>query len=159
MNRRNLYYYQTPLGKVAIAEENGQLTNLWFEGYFPTNEDTWVVQETEILREAGCQLQKYFEGQRREFDLPLGLKGTEFMQAVWEALRTIPYGETRSYRDISEMIERPKAYRAVGQANNRNPLPIFIPCHRVIGADGNLVGYGGGLVIKEFLLKLEQESE
>ena len=97
------------------------------------------------------------EGKRKEFTLPLAPVGTEFMIRVWKSLCAIPYGETRSYKEIAESIGNKKASRAVGLANNRNPIPIFIPCHRVIGANGKLVGYGGGLHIKSFLLKLEME--
>lgn len=108
-----------------------------------------------LLKKAVKQLDEYFAGKRKKFDLPLSMKGTEFQQKVWEALRAIPYGETRSYGDIAKAIGKPKAARAVGMANNRNPVSIIVPCHRVIGANGSLVGYGGGLKAKEFLLKLE----
>ena len=100
---------------------------------------------------------EYLEGKRREFDLPLAPAGTEFMLRVWKALQDIPYGETRSYKDIATMAGNSKACRAVGMANNRNPISIFIPCHRVIGANGVLVGYGGGLDKKTFLLDLEKK--
>ncbi|CDE23966.1 methylated-DNA--protein-cysteine methyltransferase [Amedibacillus dolichus CAG:375] len=102
------------------------------------------------------QLQEYFDGLRKEFTLPLVLEGTAFQKKVWTALCKIPYGETRSYQDIARMIDQPKACRAVGMANNRNPIVIVIPCHRVIGKNKTLVGYGGGLKRKEYLLKLEK---
>ena len=103
-------------------------------------------------------MQEYFNGERTTFDLPLQPSGTEFMHAVWQALADIPYGTTVSYKDIAIAIDHPKAYRAVGMANNRNPLPIFIPCHRVIAANGKMCGYGAGIPIKEYLLQLERNN-
>ena len=108
-----------------------------------------------LLKKAVKQLDEYFAGRRKEFNLPLSMKGTAFQKKVWAALQEIPYGETRSYGDIAKAIGKPKAARAVGMANNRNPVSIIVPCHRVIGSNGSLVGYGGGLKAKEFLLKLE----
>ncbi|MGO8985925.1 MAG: methylated-DNA--[protein]-cysteine S-methyltransferase [Terriglobales bacterium] len=105
------------------------------------------------------ELDEYFAGQRREFSLPLDLRGTEFQRKCWKALLEIPYGESRSYRDIAQAIGHPKAYRAVGMANNRNPVAIIVPCHRVIASSGSLCGYGGGLDIKRKLLDLEQGAE
>jgi len=109
-----------------------------------------------ILQQAERQLTAYFEGRRQTFDIPLDAQGTEFQQAVWQALRTIEYGTTRSYADIARQIERPKAMRAVGAANGRNPISIIVPCHRVIGANGQLTGFAGGLSSKRHLLELEQ---
>jgi len=108
-----------------------------------------------VLTEAERQLATYFDGVRRTFDLPLDPQGTAFQRAVWEKLRLIPYGTTTTYRDLAAQIGRPAAVRAVGAANGRNPLPIVIPCHRVLGSDGSLTGYGGGLAIKQALLQLE----
>ena len=102
------------------------------------------------------QLEEYFAGKRKQFDLPLSLRGTEFQRQVWAALRDIPYGVTRSYGQIAQAVGRPKAVRAVGMANHRNPISIIVPCHRVVGADGSLTGYGGGLENKKFLLALER---
>lgn len=113
------------------------------------------LRETALHVEALGQLREYLAGQRRHFSLSLSPRGTPFQQQVWAALRDIPYGETRSYRQIAETVGRQKAFRAVGMANNRNPIAILIPCHRVIGADGSLVGYGGGLTLKSRLLALE----
>lgn len=110
-----------------------------------------------VLEQAAVQLREYFDGRRCSFSVPLRPMGTEFQRRVWEALQSIPYGETMSYADIAYKIGKPTACRAVGGANNRNPLPIFIPCHRVIGKDGRLVGYYGGLSAKEILLALERE--
>jgi len=109
-----------------------------------------------LLLETRRQLREYFDGSRREFTLPLDPVGSNFQQRVWRALIGIPYGETRSYQELAKALGNPKAVRAVGAANGRNPLPIVIPCHRVIGSDGKLVGYGGGLSVKKHLLDLER---
>jgi methylated-DNA-[protein]-cysteine S-methyltransferase len=108
-----------------------------------------------VLDETERQLRTYFAGERQDFDLPLDFRGTDFQRRVWHALLTIPFGETRSYRDIATQLGRPSATRAVGAANGRNPIPIVAPCHRVIGANGSLTGFGGGLENKAFLLDLE----
>ena len=108
-----------------------------------------------LLGEAATQLKAYFDGTLYRFDLPLDMRGTDFQLRVWGVLQTIPYGETRSYRQVAEAVGAPRAVRAVGAANGRNPIPILVPCHRVIGADGKLVGYGGGLPLKKMLLELE----
>jgi len=153
----NVFYYDTPIGAVGIAEANGRVTHLFFEGEaFP--EKDHIRSETPVLAEAGRQLREYFAGKRREFDLHLAPAGTEFMLRVWKALQEIPYGETRSYKEIAAAVGNSKACRAVGLANNRNPISIFIPCHRVIGSNGDLIGYGGGLDKKVFLLDLEKRQ-
>ncbi|MDR0570080.1 MAG: methylated-DNA--[protein]-cysteine S-methyltransferase [Clostridiales Family XIII bacterium] len=144
----------SPIGDLLLAEDNGALTCLKFGGDRLAPEG-YRRAETPLLAAAGAQLREYFQGKRKTFDLPLAPAGTPFMSRVWEALRDIPYGETRSYRDIAAAAGSPKAFRAVGRANNRNPLAIITPCHRVIGSDGSLVGYGGGLDVKEYLLRLE----
>ena len=145
------YSYETVLGSVTFVEEDGALlaisTHRTFEG---------IEQETPLIKEAYRQLSEYLKGERKGFDLPLLIKGTTFQQQVWKALLDIPYGETRSYKQIAVAIGNPKAVRAVGMANNRNPLLIVVPCHRVIGANGKLVGYGAGIEKKEFLLRLEK---
>lgn len=115
----------------------------------------WREGESELLERARKQLAEYFAGERRTFDLPLAPQGTEFQRAVWQALADIPYGETISYAQLATRVGKPTASRAVGAANGRNPLPIVLPCHRVIGADGSLTGFGGGLPTKQFLLRLE----
>jgi methylated-DNA-[protein]-cysteine S-methyltransferase len=117
----------------------------------------WIYNEKPFAR-ARQQLQEYFAGKREEFDLPLHVTGTEFQVQVLDELQRIPYGETTSYGDIAKRIGRPKAVRAVGAANGRNPIPIIIPCHRVIGSSGDLTGFGGGLDTKEALLRLEAEN-
>ena len=144
------------IGTVRIVECGGSISRLDlgptapFEALKNTTE-----QETPLLKEAFKQLDEYLTGKRRDFDLPLAPEGTDFQRGVWHTLQTIPYGQTRNYKQVAEAANCPKGYRAVGLANNRNPIAIFIPCHRVIGADGKMVGYGGGLPIKEALLHLE----
>ena len=122
---------------------------------------TWVKEiieknETVLLKEAIRELNEYFDGKRTSFDLQLELQGTEFQKKVWKALKEIPFGETRSYGEIAKIIGNEKACRAVGMANNKNPIAIIVPCHRVIGANGKLVGYAGGVDLKEKLLNLEK---
>jgi methylated-DNA-[protein]-cysteine S-methyltransferase len=116
-----------------------------------------LIQNNEIFNDLYRQLEEYLQGGRRDFSLSLDLRGTDFQLQVWEALSRIPYGETRSYKDLAGLIGRPKAVRAVGQANHVNPVPVVIPCHRVIGADGDLTGYGGGIPLKKQLLALEKK--
>ena len=115
-----------------------------------------LLQTTELLSMATIQLDEYFQGKRTTFSLQFKLTGTPFQLAVWKELQNIPYGQTTSYKEIAQKINKPKAYRAVGMANNKNPLPIIIPCHRVIGSNGKLIGYAGGLKLKNYLLELEK---
>lgn len=115
-----------------------------------------LLQTTELLSMATIQLDEYFQGKRTTFSLPFKLTGTPFQLAVWKELQNISYGQTTSYKEIAQKINKPKAYRAVGMANNKNPLPIIIPCHRVIGSNGKLIGYAGGLKLKNYLLELEK---
>ncbi len=152
---KNLFFYSSGLGKIGMAENGNAITNLYFQSEAIPRDA--VIYETDLLKEAGRQLQAYFSGKLRVFTLPLAPAGTDFMRSVWQSLQTIPYGETRSYQEIAQSIGNKKACRAVGQANNRNPIPIIIPCHRVIGANGKLVGYGSGLEIKAKLLELEKQ--
>ncbi len=152
-----VWQYDTPIGRITLAEEDGKITNL----SFPKEEilTEAKLEETQTLKLAAMQLIEYFSGIRQVFDMPLAPLGTPFQQTVWEALLQIPYGETISYGKLANSIGRPGAARAVGLANNRNPIPLIIPCHRVIGANGKLVGYGGGLPIKEQLLELERKNK
>lgn len=143
---------ESRIGTLTIVCDEAAITGLEFLGGEPVG---GVRKRTPLIEQAVCQLEEYMAGKRREFDLPLKPEGTEFQKKVWNALLAIPYGETRSYKDIAVSIGSPKAFRAVGSANNRNPISIIIPCHRVIGANGSLVGYGGGLPIKIELLNLE----
>ena len=143
----------TPMGTLTAVEEDGALIRLDFGKNEPAGAE---YGETGLLSETRRQMAEYFSGNRREFTLPLAPRGTAFQMKVWNALSAIPYGQTRSYRDIALQAESPKAVRAVGGANHRNPISIIIPCHRVIGANGSLTGYGGGLDKKEALLALER---
>ena len=143
---------QSPIGLLTIEETDGAITALRFGG------ETVSPPPTPLLQRAAQQLTEYFDARRRRFDLPLRPQGTAFQQAAWSALCDIPYGQTRTYAQQAAAIGRPKACRAVGMANHCNPLPLFIPCHRVIGAGGKLTGYAGGLAVKRFLLELEQAS-
>lgn len=154
---KNRFFYQTPIGMIAIEENGTSLTHLYFQSETPAGDA--ALRETALLREANRQLQEYFTGERTAFSLPFAPEGTPFQQMVWQSLCAIPYGETRSYAQIAQSVGNPRACRAVGMANHRNPLPVFVPCHRVIGANGSMVGYGGGLEIKLKLLRLESGEE
>ena len=145
-------YLNSPIGFIKITANNEAIN----EVIFVENEEE--DNPNALTQEVTNQLMEYFEGKRKVFNLPLSPIGTSFQQAVWEALCSIPYGETRSYGEIAKMIGNPKASRAVGMANNRNPISIIIPCHRVIGASGKLVGYGGGIDKKIYLLNLEKAT-
>ena len=151
-------YLDTPIGELLLAGEADGLAMIGFpKGSMRREpEPDWIFNE-KPLRAACAQLREYFAGERREFDLALKLTGTEFQVSVLEALQGIPYGETTSYGEIARRIGRPRAVRAVGAANGRNPIPIVVPCHRVIGVTGDLTGFGGGLDTKEALLRLEAE--
>ena len=143
--------FPTPLGEMCLTEEDGCITEfLWGGG---------GTDETPLLLEAQRQVTEYFAGTRKAFELPLAPNGTPFQKSVWQALRDIPYGETRSYGEIAKAVGNGKAARAVGMANHRNPIPVIIPCHRVIGADGSLTGYAGGLERKTLLLALEASNK
>jgi methylated-DNA-[protein]-cysteine S-methyltransferase len=145
--------WRSPIGRLIIAEDGRGISDVFFTvGEHTVNSEREL---TPLLRRAINELDEYFKGRRREFELPLSLDGTAFQQAVWQALTEIPYGQTRSYGEIAAAIGNPRACRAVGMANNRNPVAIIIPCHRVIGSDGSPVGYAGGTDIKERLLELE----
>lgn len=141
----------TPLGKMFLQGDDRYITALRFG---EAEEDC----PSPVLRMAEMQLEEYFSGSRTEFDLPLNPEGTEFQKSVWKALCEIPYGETATYGEIAAKIGNPGACRAVGMANNRNPIAIIVPCHRVVGAGGSLTGYAGGLDKKDFLLKLEKKG-
>lgn len=139
--------FQTPLGVMCVTEKNGSLVSFdWEEG---------GTDDCPVLIEAEKQVNEYFTGKRRSFDLPLAPVGTPFQHSVWNALLEVPYGEMQTYAQIARRINSPKAFRAVGMACNRNPLPVFIPCHRIIGSSGQLTGYAGGLDRKKLLLDLE----
>jgi methylated-DNA-[protein]-cysteine S-methyltransferase len=148
------YIYSYKFCNLFIIEENACICGVYFKKEkIPKNIEK---SETPLIKKAAKQLDEYFNGKRKTFDLPIVMHGTDFQVLVWEALKTIPYGETRSYGQLAAMIGNPKASRAVGMANNRNPISIIVPCHRVIGHDGSLTGYAGGLELKQKLLKLEK---
>ncbi len=136
----------------AIVDSGGAVVRI---GFGVLDVEGSALSPTALTNEAATQLMEYFAGKRRTFSLPLAPKGTPFQKEVWQALSSIPYGQTRSYADIAAQVGRPKAFRAVGMANNRNPIPIVIPCHRVVGSSGDMVGYAYGTKIKRYLLELE----
>ena len=145
--------YYTGLGDIYLEQKNNAISCLCFqrkESFIQEN-----CNETPLLKQAFYQINEYLNGNRKFFNLPLSLNGTSFQKNVWKELCNIPYGETVSYKFIAEKISKPLAYRAVGMANHKNPIPIIIPCHRVIGSGGKLVGYAGGLDIKTKLLNIE----
>lgn len=149
--------YESPVGTLTLAASDEGLHAIEFpENRHPVKgREIWQSGDHALLQAAREQLRAYFDGQLQAFDLPLAPRGTEFQLRVWHALRAIPYGVTCSYLDIARAIGKPSATRAVGAANGRNPLPIVVPCHRVIGANGSLTGFGGGVPTKRFLLALE----
>lgn len=148
----DFYQVSTPLGGMALASEGDFITHL----YLPSSPTPRLASHpTPLLLEGKRQLLEYLSGQRKVFDLPLNPYGTPFQKRVWQALKAIPWGETRTYRDIAQAVDSPRGFRAVGMANHHNPIPIFIPCHRVVGSDGSLTGYAGGLELKKALLTLE----
>jgi methylated-DNA-[protein]-cysteine S-methyltransferase len=153
----NAIVHDSPIGLLTLVSDGASLVGLHFEG--------WGIPEGAertpdvVLTTAARQLDAYFAGRLKAFDLPLAPAGTVFQRRVWDALRAIPFGETRSYGQLATAIGKPSAMRAVGAANGSNPIVIVVPCHRVIGADGSLTGFGGGLERKKFLLSLEQGQE
>ena len=147
----------TPIGTLTVAGHGEGITHVLFQGEEAPRDLRNLREEKSGAPERACrQLEEYFAGARRVFDVPLDPSGTPFMREAWDRLAAIPWGETRSYGQVAADMGRPKAARAVGLANNRNPIPIFIPCHRVVGSTGKLTGYRGGLRAKELLLELEQ---
>ena len=151
-------YYDSPLGQILLVASDAALTGLHFadEKYYPAIASEWLRQpDAKIILRARKQLDDYFAGTRKQFDLPVDPAGTAFQRGVWRALQKIPYGVTANYGAVAKRIGKPSASRAVGAANGRNPISIVIPCHRVIGANGDLTGYAGGMDRKEALLRLE----
>lgn len=149
----NYFCYDTEIGKIKISEKDGKIIGLGFSEYKKEDE---VKKETESIKKAYTQLEEYLSGKRTDFDIEIEMMGTEFQKKVWKELLNIPYGETRSYKDIAIAIKNEKACRAVGNANNKNPIAIIVPCHRVVGSNGSMTGYAGGIDIKEKLLKIEK---
>ncbi len=165
-------YVETKLGKIGIVEEDNKIVKIIIENKNEdkekskknknnnyNNEDNYQEKNTKLLLKAEKELEEYFEGKRKKFNLPLKQEGTEFQKKVWNALEKIPYGEIRTYKEIANMVGNEKASRAVGMANNKNNIPIIIPCHRVIGSNGKLVGYALGLDMKRYLLDLESKNK
>ena len=146
--------YDTVIGKIIIEESEEKISRI--EIVNGTEKFDGKEEETELINKTYKELDEYFRGKRKNFDIPLKIEGTEFQKKVWNELLEIPYGETRSYLDIAKRVGNPKASRAVGTANHNNKIIIIIPCHRVIGSNKKLIGYAGGLDVKEKLLKLEQ---
>ena len=149
-----VFFYDTPVGKLCIGEENDSITRVTWSKV----PEEYIQEETELILNCKIQLEEYFAGKRKNFDLPLAPKGTDFQKRVWKALTDIPYGETRTYGEIAAAVGNPKAARAVGMANNKNPIGIIIPCHRVVGSNHTLIGYAGGLAAKQGMLALEADS-
>ncbi|MCQ2560486.1 MAG: methylated-DNA--[protein]-cysteine S-methyltransferase [Clostridia bacterium] len=176
---RHAIFVESPIGMLQLAEKDGELTHLLFTWESPYRKTSFTyngektvpiiqkirgkveyaeVEETPVLAEAKKQLQEYFAGERKVFELPLAPEGTDFQCKCWEGLRTIPYGETRDYKYIATYAGNPAACRAAGGANHNNPISIIVPCHRVVGSNGTLTGFGGGLDAKAYLLNLEQKG-
>jgi methylated-DNA-[protein]-cysteine S-methyltransferase len=159
-----IYFYKYQISKklvlkLGIAEysaEKAAICGVFLNAVNTPND--YEKKETALIKKAALQFGEYFKGKRKNFNLPLTLQGTDFQMKVWNALKKIPYGKTISYGKLAAMIGNPKACRAVGMANNRNPIAIIVPCHRVIGHDGSLTGYGGGLELKQLLLELEKAA-
>lgn len=146
------YSYGTVIGKIYIAEQDNCICNVSFRTLNYTN------KETPLIKKTYSQIKEYFDGNRNSFDIPISANGTEFQIKVWKELLKIPYGKTATYKEIAENIGNKNASRAVGMANNKNPIAIIIPCHRVIGSNGNLTGYAGGIEMKKYLLDLERQN-
>jgi methylated-DNA-[protein]-cysteine S-methyltransferase len=149
---------QSPIGELTLVADDGALVGLYMEVHRRSPASSLGERDERGFERAVMQLDEYFAGRRTSFDLPLQPKGSPFELKVWDQLLQIPYGETRSYGDLARALGDPGAAQAVGAANGRNPIAIIVPCHRVIGADGNLVGYAGGLDRKRFLLELEEPA-
>lgn len=151
------FYYNSPVGVLCVEDNGSAVTAIRLcrngEAYGDSD------NQSELAQDVIKQLEEYFDGERRIFEIPIAPKGTEFQQKVWRALTDIPYGETRTYGEIAQQTGNPRACRAVGNANNKNPIMIVIPCHRVIGSNGDLTGYACGLDIKKYLIDLEKSSK
>ena len=155
-------YYATmksPLGEIALTSSGGGITGLYISSQADCTKAKNGTRDQKFFQKAIQQLKEYFKGERRKFDLPLSAAGTGFQKSVWNALRGIEYGETKSYGEVAKALKRPNASRAVGLANSKNPVCIIVPCHRVIGANGSLTGYAGGLKAKQWLLNHEAKRK
>jgi O-6-methylguanine DNA methyltransferase len=161
---KKIFFYNSPIGKLGIVENGNGITEIYTEKELQDKEElikdkNYILEETELILKAHNELEEYFKGERKEFTISLSPEGTEFQKKVWEELMKIPYGETKSYKDIAIKIGKPTAARAVGMANNKNKMLIVIPCHRVIGQNGSLVGYASGVDMKKYLLELEKNHK
>ena len=152
--KNQIIYYNSPIGLIELQAYKEELLSLNFQ-----SEKRYQEAETSVLSAAREQLDQYFEGLRKKFNLPLKIEGTDFQKSVWRQLREIPYGDTLSYKEVAEAIGNDKAYRAVGNANNKNDIPIIIPCHRVTASNGKIGGYGAGVWRKRWLLKHEKKHK
>lgn len=156
-------HLDSPIGVLTLVASDIGLTHVLFEGQEPVDvglpADVPEADDHAVLEAAAGQLSEYFAGEREKFDVPLALDGTEFQEAAWRALAAVPFGETRTYGEQAEAIGRPGAFRAVGAANGRNPVPIILPCHRIVGANGDLTGFAGGIDTKRRLLDHEQHQQ
>ncbi len=151
------YVIQTPIGTLTLLGTDQALREIRFDDGRARPDDG--QDASDVLEQAAVQLTEYFDGKRSDFDLPIELTGSSFQKKVWSELRNIPYGHTISYGELAKRVGNPRAARAVGSANARNPIPIIVPCHRVIGANGSLVGFGGGLPTKRYLLGMESGDQ
>lgn len=158
LSMEKIWFYQTRVGEIGIGEEMGVIVRVTFGREMGGLPADFEMVETPLLKLTAVEIAEYLDGKRKTFDVPLGLKGTEFQKKVWKALLDIPYGKTASYGEIAAKVGIPKGARAIGRANHENPIAILVPCHRVVGADGKLTGYAGGLEIKKALLDLEQQN-
>lgn len=156
-----IYYCSTLIGQIGIQEEQGQITRVYLPGqtHLDFNDPNLSAEQkqTPLIKEAFKQLNEYFCRKSFDFNIPICLKGTFFQMKVWDEIKKIPYGSTAAYKDIAMRIGNPNAARAVGQACNKNPIPLFVPCHRVVGANGDMTGFSAGLGIKVRLLEIERE--
>lgn len=153
-------YYESPLGRLTLQANGAGLRGAWFDVQTTVPDDLGVENaDHPILRQAVAEFEEYFAGKRQQFDVPVAAHGTDFQQQVWAMLRQIPFGETWTYQDLALAIDNPKAVRAVGLANGKNPISIIVPCHRVIGKNGKLTGYAGGIERKQKLLAMEKPDQ
>lgn len=158
MELEKIWFYQTEVGEIGIGEKNGAIVRVTFGRDMGGLPQDFEMVETPLLKLAAVEILEYLAGTRKTFDVPLAPEGTPFQKSVWDALQTIPYGQTATYAEIAAAVGNPKAARAIGRANHDNPIAILIPCHRVVGTNGKLTGYAAGLEIKRALLAIEQEN-
>ncbi len=152
---KNFAIYETKFGYFKMEYDDHKI--IFFKKIWDEDIVDWGTK-TNLTEKAYAQLIEYFDGKRKKFDIPYQLNGTDFQKKVWTTLGSIPYGETRSYKDVAIAVGNPKASRAIGMANNKNPITVIMPCHRVVGTNGKLIGYAGGLAMKEALIKMEKEN-